>query len=181
MVKRTMIGVTIAFCMFLASCVQLNLEDDAIEEYKDITGYVMTVNRDQILVIEKVDVEEKARPNAAVYTLTEDTQIASTEGETLPKSDITVGALVEVWHTGIVAESFPTQATATKILVHTDEESVNYAQAINAASETLDTNITWWVMYIEKQEDLYQVTFSDLSGETQPVIVKVDSGFRILK
>jgi hypothetical protein len=181
MVKRTMIGVTIAFCMFLVSCVQLNLGDDVIEQYKDLTGHVMTIKGDRILVTEKVNMEEKAHPGAAVYTITEDTQIVSIEGETLFKSDITVGALVEVWHTGIVAESFPTQATATKILVYTDEESVNYAKVINAAFETLDTNITWWVLSFEKQESLYEVTFSELSGGTQPIIVKVDASFRIVK
>ncbi len=180
MFKRTLIGIAIAFCLFLVSCVQQNSGNEDINKMKDITGYVMTDNGDRILVTEKVNVEEKAHPNAAVYTLTEDTQIVSTDGENLSKSDLKVGTLVEVWHTGIVAESFPTQASAAKILVHTDEESTKHAKAIAAAVETLDPNITWWVLSVVKTEIQYEVQFSELSGEKEPVVIKVDESFKVI-
>ncbi|MFZ3588504.1 DUF3221 domain-containing protein [Bacillus sp. DJP31] len=153
MLKRTLIGLILAFCLFLVSCVQQNQGNTNTDQFKDISGYVMTANGDRILVTEKVSVEEKAHPSAAVYTITEDTQIVSEKGESLSKTDIKVGTLVEVWHTGIVAESFPTQATALKILVHTNEEKSNHAKAIAVAVETLDPNITWWVVSVVKFEN----------------------------
>lgn len=182
MFKRLIIGVTLGFCLFLVSCVQQNSGDDILEQSKDIKGYVMTDNGDRILVTEQVEVGEKAFPQAAVYTLTHDTKIVSANGEKpLTQSDISVGTLVEVYHTGVVAESFPTQATAAKILVHTDEASNDFAKAISVSVNTLDPNITWWVMSVEKSGDQYEVQFSELSGETEPVVVKVDNEFSVIK
>ncbi|MBM7660984.1 hypothetical protein JOC85_001756 [Bacillus mesophilus] len=177
MMKRTCIGLMIGFFMFLASCAQ-DSTSGTNNDVKDITGYVMSVNEQIILVTEKT---EGSQPNAAVYTITEETDIVSTEGEKLSKSDLSVGTQVEVWHTGVVQESFPTQATATKILVHTDEDAQRVAKGIHAAVQTLDPNLTWWVKSVEEVDSEYHVTFSELMGDTEPVVIKVDQNFQVIE
>ena len=177
MFKRTLIGLSLAFCLFLVSCAK----ESPQESVKDLTGYMMSIDGDRVLVTEKVNIQEKAHPGAAVYTITDKTEIVSAEGEKLSLQDLSVGSFVEVWHTGVVAESFPTQAEAIKVLVYTENEIINEGKAIRAAVDTLNPNQTWWIMSIQKQERLYEVHFSELSGESEPIVVMVDEKFNVLK
>ncbi|WP_456278410.1 DUF3221 domain-containing protein [Bacillus sp. AK128] len=177
MIKRTFIGVMIGLFMFIVSCAQ-NSSSDTTNEVKDITGYVMTVTGDIILVTEKTD---GSQPNAAVYTITEETTIVSSDGETLSKTDLTIGAEVTVWHTGVVQESFPTQATAAKMVVNTTEQAQTIAKAILVANDTLDSNETWWVKSVEEKENMYHITFSVLMGEEDPIMVKVNQDFQVVE
>jgi hypothetical protein len=167
--------------LFIVGCSQSPGNDREDKQVKDITGFVMQVNEGTLLVTEKLDDDEKAHPYAAVYTVKEDTQIVTTDGNNIYLSEVSTGNLVEVWNTGDVAESFPTQSTAVKILVHTDEESSNQSKAINAALKSLNQGMMMWVKSVNKYESGYEVQFSDLSGESAPVVVKVSQDFQVIK
>lgn len=173
MVKRTFIGIVIGLFMILVSCAQ-NSSNNGV---KDISGFIMSANGEVVLVTEKT---EESQPKAAVYTITEETTIVSEEGQSLSKEDLLVGTQVEVWHTGTVQESFPTQATATKITVQTNEEANRYAKAIGAASETLDPNNTWWVKSVVEENHLFSITFSELMGDTEIVVI-VNEEFQVVE
>jgi uncharacterized lipoprotein NlpE involved in copper resistance len=180
MVKNKLVLLLLSF-MIIAGCGQGQDNGAEDNQVKDITGFVMNVTEGTLLVTEKVDQEEKAHPNAAVYTVTEDTEVVTTDGENLDMTGITTGTLVEVWNDGKVAESFPTQSTAVKVLVHTDAESSEQAKAIHAALKSLNQGMMMWVKSVSKQDNGYEVHFSDLSGETAPIIVKVNEDFQVIE
>ncbi|WP_246942454.1 DUF3221 domain-containing protein [Bacillus pinisoli] len=173
MIKRTFIGLLIGLFMILVSCTQINANNGV----KDITGYMMSVNEDVILVTEKTG---QSQPHATVYKITEETAISSEDGETLSLTDLSVGMQVEVWHTGAVEESFPAQATAVKMIVKTNEEALRYAKAIQAAKELIDPNNTWWVKSINEENQLFTITFSELMGDNE-LVVKVNEQFQVLE
>ncbi|CAG7624215.1 hypothetical protein PAESOLCIP111_02613 [Paenibacillus solanacearum] len=76
------------------------------------------------------------------FTVNEQTQLLGPGGQSLQPENIAVGAEVEAWHTGPVAESYPAQAVAAKIVVHADAQPapagmIGQTQAVQQALPSL--------------------------------------------
>ncbi len=88
-----------------------------------ITGVVNSTRGDTILVVEGIDrpgvpQEEWAGSRAINFTITGDTVIER-DGEPVSPDDFT-GLKVEVWADGPIAESYPEQARAGRIVILED-------------------------------------------------------------
>jgi hypothetical protein len=104
--------------LFLAACTASDIEeDDAL-----IEGLIYSKSESAILVIADIDdvdlSEEEWYGNEAIYfSVNEETRIEGEAGQSKSADDLLVGTKVKVWSTGPVAESYPMQATASRIVV----------------------------------------------------------------
>ncbi len=60
---------------------------------------------------------EASEYDQAWVTVDEETDVFDAEGETVLPDAIVVGARLEVWFTGVVAESYPVQGTASAVRI----------------------------------------------------------------
>jgi hypothetical protein len=94
--------------MAFAGCAPMGQNGAADEPY--IRGTITRIDAETILVEE--DPSQPAGSNKAMLTLTNDTTFSPVPRRSLRKGDV-----VSVWVTGPIRESYPVQATATRILV----------------------------------------------------------------
>lgn len=94
-------------------------------------------------------------------------------GEPLEAVGLLVGMKVTVWNSGIVAESFPAQSGAIKVVV--DADQVEYEQqAVAKALEEVEAGYPWHVEDVTEQaEGLYKVTLKNLLDDSEPVDIEV--------
>ncbi|MFD1738742.1 DUF3221 domain-containing protein [Bacillus salitolerans] len=163
--------------LLLLGCGQGGKQD----KVKDMVGYITSIDHQEILVTELIAENEKAHPGAAFYKVSSETEISSTDGKEMSFSDLQIGMKVEMWYTGEVEESFPQRTSAAKILVHTDEHSVNLARAIEAAIHHMEPLSIWWVVSAEAIGEGYEVLLSELSGESSPILIQITPSFQVIE
>jgi hypothetical protein len=84
----------------------------------DIQGFITSISGTAVLVEENP--ADESRSSKGVFTVTGETQILRDEGGELAPaafSDLQVGQLVVATYAGPVAESYPTQGTASSIVI----------------------------------------------------------------
>ncbi len=88
-----------------------------------ITGYIYDISENKLLVAEGISTEEytgdidKFIGNAGWFNITEDTKIIGKNGEAIKLEELKLEERVAVLVDGLVMESYPAQATASKIEV----------------------------------------------------------------
>ncbi len=93
------------------------------KEEKYIAGNVYEISKKSILVAEGVVTEdyngrlEDLSGNAGWFKVEENTEITDSNGNSLVLEDIKKDDYVEIWTMGLVMESYPVQATASKIFI----------------------------------------------------------------
>lgn len=99
-----------------------NLEEKFVTE-PYIIGEIYALSENRVLIAEGVvdngytgDLET-LRGNASWITIKEETDILDPRGREMIWSELETGFRVEVWITGPILESYPTQVTASKIVV----------------------------------------------------------------
>ncbi len=160
-----------SFFLFLVGC------SNEPKGVKDFSGYLIMVDTTSqtVLVSEFIPSTEERVPLVASYTITKDTKLIGTSGKKYAFADLSVGFLVDPYHTGQVMESYPTQATATTLIIHDDEASIEKAKALSIAIQELNHSSQWLVVSLEKEKtDVYEVSLVELFGSDQPVTFKVD-------
>ncbi len=119
----------LVFLLFIKIDVVENIPQNPIvidEPY--IVGEVYSLGDDAILVSDGENSEnyhgklEELDGNASWLTINKETIILDEDGNALVIKDIEKGEKVEVWITGMVLESYPTQTVATKIIVLKETE-----------------------------------------------------------
>ena len=103
----------ILFCFALVGCSEINKTTDEVKT----EGYIIEVGENRILVAEDMTSDE--------YEVIKDTSISDVYEKGLSfsyfsnddVSNLQVGNKVEIWFYGTVAESYPAQAGATRIIV----------------------------------------------------------------
>ncbi len=115
--KRIMIVIIFTLLLLMIGCSNKNPTGDP-----HIEGLVFTVSENSILVIEEIDTvditQEQWQGKPAFSThIQKDTRIVDTNGKEISTEAINKGDRVKVWHTGPVAESYPMQVWAVKIVV----------------------------------------------------------------
>lgn len=148
-------------------------------QVEDLTGYVSTISGDgetqSMTVYEIVDVIKSTNPKANSYTVTDDTEILNSSDKVRTFDDIKRGSKVKMWNNGIVAESYPGQTVATKIVIYEDEESMIWQRLIDSAYNGIQKEGTWFVSRIEKKDDHHwDLHFRNLQGESISVSTIID-------
>lgn len=163
-------------------------------------GEIIQSSNNSLLITTFVDKDVDSYVDAISFRVDDQTELLSKSGEVVTLDKMTVGAQVEAWHTGTVAESYPAQATAVKIVLLDDEYSVdatvNRAEAIrialNAQTEVngpwavkqakLDDGNEFWLVEIVNFQYIDQpviVRINAKSGEIVPIVVAENEVFRL--
>lgn len=112
------------FLLFLAATLLITLAAAGCSENygdPDITGLIVAIEDRRILVVADLDeistdFEDWEGRRAIYFTVTNKTKIRIDGGKG-SFEDLAVGRLVEAWADGAIAESYPEQAAAKKIVI----------------------------------------------------------------
>ncbi|AST92364.1 DUF3221 domain-containing protein [Sutcliffiella cohnii] len=145
-------------------------DDPAQEEegVKDLTGHIVSIDGNRILVTGE---NAHNSVSATWYTIDDNTLITLASGRE-PGIVLQVGMKVETWNTGIVLESFPSQASAVKIIVD-DSQPLKEREAIEQALSEVDPSQPWLVATVEEEGDMYKVTLKNLLSDDEEVEIEV--------
>ncbi len=98
-------------------------EEDPADAVKPISGLIYSIEENAILVVSDIDNVNIPRDEwfengkrAVYFTLTEETVIEA-EGEVITVDQLARGQRVDVYHEGFLAESYPEQGGALKIVI----------------------------------------------------------------
>lgn len=145
-------------------------------------GEIIQTSNNSLLITTFVDKGADSYVDAISFQINDQTELLSKNEEVVTLDQLTVGAQVEAWHTGVVAESYPAQATAVKIVLLDDENSVdttiNRAEAIRIAlNAQTEVNGPWAVKQAKLDEgnEFWLVEIVDFQYMDQPVTVRIDS------
>ncbi|MGM0652574.1 MAG: DUF3221 domain-containing protein [Bacillota bacterium] len=141
-----------------------------------ISGTVYSIENGRILVIENIDdvniprSEWFEKGKRAVYFAVEEDTTAELDGEQVDPDLITRGQEVDVYHEGFLAESYPEQGKAQKIVI-TDPESAEEAYT--------DTGRFVGIMVNESVE-LLEVKISGVPEEMESRFFRMTDQVRII-
>ncbi|NLP49281.1 DUF3221 domain-containing protein [Bacillus sp. RO1] len=151
--------------------------DDNEQAVEDLTGYIVSISNDgqtRILVTGQHPSSGGSGISATMYTLEESTKVENTSGEPLEVTDLMMGMKVTVWNSGIVAESFPAQSGAIKVVVDEKQDKLEQ-KAVAKALEEVEAEYPWHVEDVTEQEEgLYKVTLKNLLDDSEPVDIEVE-------
>ncbi len=98
-------------------------EEDPVDEVEPISGLIYSIEENAILVVGDIDSVNIPRAEwfeqgkrAVYFTLTEETVIESA-GEVVTAAQLARGQRVAVYHPGFLAESYPEQGGALKVVI----------------------------------------------------------------
>ncbi|MGD6873514.1 DUF3221 domain-containing protein [Sutcliffiella horikoshii] len=152
----------------------VDVDDQAVE---DLTGYIVSVSDEgqtRILVTGQHPSSGGSGTSATMYTLEESTKVENSAGEPLEAADLMAGMKVTVWNSGIVAESFPAQSGAIKVVVDEGQDELEQ-KAIAKALEEVEAGYPWHVEEVTEQgEQSYKVTLKNLLDDSEPVDIEVE-------
>jgi len=176
------------------------IEDD-VQAVKAIDkGEIVQINNNVLLITTFADKGDDSYVEAISFQVDEETELLNTSGEVVALDNLTVGTQVEAWHTGTVAESYPSKATAAKIVLlddeKTDDTTINRSEAIritlDAQTEVngpwavkqakLDEGNAFWLVEIVNFQYIDQpvtVRINAKTGEIVPNIVLENDAFRV--
>lgn len=113
--------VFVAVIFLLISCSKG--EEGALGIRGTITS--ISTNEEALWLLVEGEISEDTIYETASITIDDKTKIVDDNGKSLNKDDIKEGQLVEVWIVGPVAESYPVQANASKVVIKEIQEAVD--------------------------------------------------------
>lgn len=151
-----------------------NLNHDPGSE--PISGTVYSIENGRILVIKNIDDVNIPRSEwfeqgkRAVYFAVEGNTTAELDGEQVDTDLITRGQEVDVYHEGFLAESYPEQGKALKVVI-TDPE---------AAEETYTDSGKFVGIMVKESVELLEVKISSLPEEMESRFFRMTGQARII-
>lgn len=109
-------------CIILILCVGCGNSGSFSNKTPHIDGLIYSLHENSILVVEGIDSvdipqsEWQGKPAYSIKISTK-TKIETEDGISISAADLQKGDHVKVWHTGTIAESYPMQVEAVKIIV----------------------------------------------------------------
>ncbi|GEM_PF-2115632 len=97
----------------------MDLKEENDEPY--ISGEICLVSDDNVLLAEEIDAEEctgdlnELKGSAGYFRVDEETKIIGKEGKEIPFDELMPGNQAKIWTVGPIMESYPVQASASKI------------------------------------------------------------------
>ncbi|QFT89611.1 hypothetical protein FIU87_13200 [Bacillus sp. THAF10] len=150
--------------------------NDDVEAVEDLTGYIVSIANEgnvRILVTGQLPNNGGSGQSATMYTLEESTTVENSNGDAMEAGDLTVGMKVTVWNSGVVAESFPAQSGAIKVVVDAKQDE-HEQQAVAKALEEVESGMPWHVEDVSAEQDhKYKVTLKNLLDDSEPVEIEV--------
>ena len=156
---------------------------DDVQAMKAIErGEIILNNNNSLLITTFIDKGEDSYIDAISFRIDEQTELLSKNGEVVSLDKMTVGSQVEAWHTGTVAESYPTQATAVKIVLLDEENAVDVtvkrAEAIRIALDAqTELNGPWAVKQakLDESNEFWLVEIINFQYIDQPITVRINA------
>lgn len=151
-----------------------NMENEDEDAVEDLTGHIISVSDEgNIRILVTGSPANSSGVSATNYTIDDSTKVEDTAGKKLEAADLKVGMKVTVWNSGIVAQSFPAQSGALKVVVDTTQDG-NEQAAIEKALAEVKAGDPWHVEAVDKvEESKYKVTLKNLLEDSEPVEVEV--------
>jgi len=205
--KRKGFLLLVLLCMasLLAACGQDSSSADPNEEITAVKlidkGRLIQKEEDRWLITAYIEKEENAYIDAYWFTLTEQTVLKNSSGESMSPDTIPVGAQLEAWHSGEVRETYPAQTDAAKIVLFEDTQvvpdgMVSQSEAVHAALQSrsgstsaravknavLDAEKGYWNVELAEHEtpdQLVIVPIDARTGKPVPVPVAENEAFRV--
>lgn len=147
-------------------------------------AHVISKQNGKWLITAYVETDANASVDAISFTVSNDTELTDREGNKVDPDEIAIGAQVEVWHDGVVADSFPAQAQAVKIVLldserKRDDGMIGRTQAAGAALESAlasDPADIWAIQDAQFNEELayWTLKLARHSAPDEPLEVRVD-------
>lgn len=130
-------------------------------------GFLIRIENDKVLV------------NDTLFTIDGETHLVSlgSEGEVnLSVEDLKPGMKVDVYHSGMMLQSFPAQGYANVFVIKKDEQSLKEAEAFQAFLEKENRSELVIMGQIDYQEDLIIFNFTDMNdGLSYNVKLDIDT------
>ncbi|MBD2868777.1 Gmad2 immunoglobulin-like domain-containing protein [Paenibacillus arenilitoris] len=164
-------------------------------------GYLIRKDESRWFITSYKERDGNAYIDAYSFAISDKTAMTDSGGRRIAPDQIPLGAQVDVWNAGPVAESYPMQTDAAKIVLHADtpdapEDGIGRTEAIAAALETrngavlaravktveLDTDNGYWDVELAEYEMIDQpirVRVDSKTGEILPVPVAENEAFRV--
>lgn len=119
---------------------------------------------DRWLITQYDDSGDSPQVRAVWFKFTEKTVIENALGEPMTRTELQVGQAVKAWSIGPIAESYPEQAEAAKLVIQGDMEETSAQKAVQVAISTSETSSFWAVKEVMKasnDEEAWQVELVD--------------------
>jgi ABC-type uncharacterized transport system auxiliary subunit len=178
--KKVVIGVL--FALLLTACgTTISQNDKATngsngaidtneEMYEGVSGFIVSFTDNSMLVIGVKDHQE-----ATYYSLNDKTIVENSNGDWLAVADLQVGQFVDTFYQGAIAESYPAQGRAAKVIVHQGGDYPPATGIANAiASFEADEDAMPYIYQFEKADELWVLDIAFLNNDLDIVQVKVN-------
>ncbi len=120
-VTKTLIIIFTTLCLLFIGCAKAG--DDPVDEISRHTGLIYSIEENRILVvkdIESVNIPwsswSEAGKRAIYFSISADTEV-ELDGKAVNSAILERGQTVEVWYSGGLAQSYPEQGGADKVIV----------------------------------------------------------------
>jgi outer membrane lipopolysaccharide assembly protein LptE/RlpB len=143
-------------------------------------GYIVDKADGTVIVTAYKVNGENAYVDAYSLRINEQTKMTTTMAQAVSFDELKIGMEVEVWTKGPVAESYPMQAAAAKIIISLDQsnEKVSQEEAVRAAIEAQTELAGPWAVkdaILRKDLQAWEIELVHHMYTDQPVPVLVDS------
>lgn len=123
---------------------------------------------------------EDGTVTATWFKISEDTTLETGDGDILTKSDLKVGQKVEAWSIGEIAESYPEQAQAARLVLldnQSDQEAMDIAEVIHTAINEKTPELVWAIHSLELNEEtqIWNVRLVDGVDPEAIIEVRIDA------
>ncbi|WP_274362691.1 Gmad2 immunoglobulin-like domain-containing protein [Paenibacillus thermotolerans] len=161
-------------------------------------GNIVMKDGNRWLITAYVEKDGGSFIDAYSLTVDEHTELITSEGETISAEDAGVGAQVEAWASGPIAESYPMQGRAAKIVLQQEDEIpaegfVGRTAAVQAALQSqtgataaravkdaaADTENAVWSVVLASYEAVEQPVDVRIDGRSGQVIAAENDAFRL--
>lgn len=145
-----------------------------------VNGEIIQIDDSGVLVTAYVTKNDQSYVDAYLLRVNDQTEIIDASGNAIGLGDLKVGARAETWTIGPVAESFPMQATAAKIILLQEdaETQVSRADAVRIAVDAqTEVGGAWSVKEAELDEEkqYWTVVLVHFMYLEEPVTVRIDA------
>ncbi|SDD55350.1 Protein of unknown function [Paenibacillus sp. UNCCL117] len=147
-------------------------------------GYVIQKEGNSWLVTAYMEKDGGPFIEAISFTVNEQTVLQDDSGEPVKPENVPAGTQVEAWHTGTVAESYPAQAVAAKMILKAPSEKapegmISQADALKIALQSRSGQTTGALAVksaaLDKEKAYWSVVLVSHEAVDRPVDIRIDA------
>jgi hypothetical protein len=177
----------LVFALFLTACGATNdstdtnngsNSDDTTTMYEGVNGFILSLEGETMLVI-----GTDGNQQATYYTYDDTTQVEDENGDFLAFTDLRIGQYVKTFYKDGIAESYPMQGKAAKVIIYAGEEyppSKGIAHAISTLN-TADNDYYPYIFSYEKDGELWKLNFHTLIDDKEVTSITINEDGEIVE